>query len=254
MKRESYGVFFSPTGGTKKALDVLLKNIDENYTEIDLTVKDNREKDYVFKKDDLVVVAAPVYAGRIPMVTDLFSNLKGDNTPLIVMATYGNRHYDDALIQLKTILSKRGFKVIGGIAPVIPHIYSKKLGANRPDIEDSKVILEFRDKILEKLENNDLSEVYLPGNSDLEPLKEKPGSNILKYFNEGKCNNCRVCINLCPVSAISEDREIDKSLCINCMRCVKVCKSNARDFDDSKIKEYLESNYLKRREIEYYLN
>lgn len=254
MKKYNYiGVFFSPTGGTKNALELLGSELDNDFKTIDLTLKKDRDVEYVFDDCDIVIVSAPVYAGRLPMVQNLFSNLKGNNTKAVVMATYGNRHYDDTLVQMKDILSKNGFKVIAGITPIIPHVYSNKLGKNRPDFKDIKVFKEFSYKLNEKLKEDILLEIDLPGNKDFEVFENKPGGKIEKVFKKDLCNDCKMCINECPVSCIGNDGMIDKNLCINCMKCVAVCKVGARDFIPTDIRKYLEENYLDRKEIEYFL-
>ena len=61
----------------------------------------------------------PVYGGFIPQVcAHMEKNLKGDYTPAVIAAVYGNRHYDDALLQMKDILTEQGFVVKIGRAHV----------------------------------------------------------------------------------------------------------------------------------------
>ncbi len=50
------------------------------------------KKEKTFGPEELLVLALPVYAGQIPAVPGLLDGLKGDNTPCILLATYGNRH------------------------------------------------------------------------------------------------------------------------------------------------------------------
>lgn len=249
-----YAAYFSPTNGTKRAIELLAKEFNNDYKLINLTNKDERIKEIVFSDKDLVIVAAPVYAGQIPQVEGLFGNLKGQNTPCIVMATYGNRHYDDTLAQLKNILEKKGFICIGGIASIIPHIYSQKLGFNRPDNGDIQIMNDFAKDIIKKIKENKLKSVELPGEKNPKPLSVNPGNNVSKMFNKELCSKCKICEKECPVGAInSESMEVNKSTCINCMKCSYVCKKNARKFDSSKVREYLETNYLDRRKVEIFM-
>ena len=64
-----------------------------------------------------MIIGMPVYAGRIPMVAvPRLSGLKGNGTPCILVATYGNRHYDDALVEMEDIAREHGFTVKGAAA------------------------------------------------------------------------------------------------------------------------------------------
>lgn len=75
-----------------------------------------------------------------------------------------------------------------------------------------------------------------------------------KFWDDTKCNRCQACALKCPVGAIDADTmQIQADLCINCMRCVKVCPAEARSYDASQVKAYLEGNYMKPREVEYFL-
>lgn len=244
--------YFSPTNGTKNATNLLAKEISNEYQSIDLTNPENREKIYKFSSDSLVIFSAPVYMGQLPKVDGLFNNLRGNNTACILMAAYGNRAFENTLAQMKNILEKRGFITIGAIAPIIPHIYSKKLGTNRPDNIDILKFKEFSIKLLNKLTTNNIKTIELPGESN-PPLAEGKSSTI-KNLDKSKCTNCMNCAKNCPVSAISfENLEIDSNLCINCMSCSKVCPSNARTFNCTAVQNYLESNYLRRKEVEYFI-
>lgn len=254
---KSYNIkvsYFSPSGGTKKAAIMLANKLADKYEIIDSTSNCNREIEIALKGDDLLIIAAPVYAGKIPQVKGLFKNFKGDKTPCIVMAAYGNRHYDNALAEMQEILETSGFICIGAIAPIIPHIYSEKLGNNRPDSYDEVIIDNFACKIKEKLNNYNIESIIVPGERKPEFLETYPGSKIPRLFDKNKCVNCIACVSQCPVSAIDKDsKEINLNICISCMNCASVCKFEARTFDYSQTKIYLESNYLKRREVEYFI-
>lgn len=201
------------------------------------------------------MAAAPVYGGQLPQVeSGIFSSLQGNRTPCILAAAYGNRHYEDTLAQMKEILTRQGFVCIGAIAPVIPHIYSAKLGMGRPDDKDLEIFRKFAvavKKKLEEAENSVLLETDVPGNPKPEPKAMKP---VEKSFARETCTGCQACVQKCPVNAISmETLEIRPDKCLNCMRCTKVCPTGARTFEAGQVRDYLESNYAAPREVEYFL-
>ena len=73
------------------------------------TLKDSIPE-IVFSRHDIVVFGFPVYAGRIlPEALDRLNSFHGNHTPCVITVTYGNRHYDDALLELFNNIKERGF-------------------------------------------------------------------------------------------------------------------------------------------------
>lgn len=244
---------FSPTGGTSRAVTMLAEALepDSFVRKIDLSLPQTRSEQFGFTANDLLIAAAPAYGGQIPKVRGLFSNLRGNQTPCIVMAAYGNRDYENALAQLKQQLSGQGFLCIGAIACVIPHIYSDKVGAGRPNANDKARIKDFAELVMHKLEQDNRSCPPLPGNPNPEPAVLKP---VTKMLNDPACAHCRLCVRKCPVGAIRPDTlEIDDNRCINCMRCARLCPGKARSFDASAAKTFLEQNCIQPRPVEYFI-
>lgn len=245
--------YFSPTGGTKKAAEILAGAFSpkEAVRFVDLTLPQGRAGALAFAEKDLLIAACPVYAGQMPHVDGLFSNLKGDNTPCVLAAAYGNRHYDDALAQMKAQMERQGFRVIGAAAMIIPHIFSGKLGAGRPDETDKKQLEAFAKAVLAKWEKGDAASCTVPGNPSPEKRKAPP---VPKERDAALCTSCGVCAELCPVEAVDlHTYDIDETKCISCMRCTKVCPEKARSFQGAQIQAFLESQFTKPREIELFL-
>lgn len=246
--------YFSPTGGTKKAAELLACCLTQNPQYIDLTRRKLRREKREFSGQELLLAAAPVYGGQLPSLDDkLFSNLKGNQTPCVIMAAYGNRHYDDTLSQMKKILEERGFVCIGAIAPVIPHIYSDKLGAGRPNERDEAIFKKFAVLIKKRIEEGEeqgFASVQVSRNPMPDKKEMKP---VPKAFIKERCTGCQVCVQKCPVYAISKDTlEIDERKCISCMRCALLCKKGARAYDASAVKAHLEEKFLTPREVEFF--
>lgn len=225
--------------------------LSQNPEYIDLTRRKFRKQKQYFGKKDLLLAAAPVYGGQLPQLKEaLFTNLKGDHTPCILMSAYGNRDFDDTLAQMKDILEARGFYCIGAIAPIIPHIYSEKLGADRPNAEDEKVFRRFAVTVKQRLENGLEESLMIPGNPKPEPKTMKP---VVHYFDETKCKGCQICVQKCPTSAIDKNTyQIKEELCVGCLRCERVCPSGARSSDYESVKKYLEDNFCLPKVIKCY--
>ncbi|MBQ7839990.1 MAG: 4Fe-4S binding protein [Lachnospiraceae bacterium] len=251
-----YKAVFSPTYGTAHAATLLAEQLDlnipcEKIKKLDLTTPQARAGRHFFSSNDLVIAGVPVYGGQVPPVEGLFDNLRGNQTPCILLVGYGNRHYDDALAQLKQIMTRQGFICIAAIACITPHTFSEELGAGRPNVEDLRAIATFANALKPKFESYKFEEVELPGNPTPAP---KPAKEIPKELNKELCNSCNLCVASCPVGAIDgKTHEIDQSKCINCMRCAYICPSKARSFHVEQAKAWLEENFSEPRQIEWFL-
>lgn len=74
----------------------------------------------------------PVIAGRVPNVLLKFlDTLQGGGALAVPVVLYGNRNFDDALIELRNILQDRGFYAIGAAAFIGEHSFS---GSWRPAV------------------------------------------------------------------------------------------------------------------------
>ncbi|MCL1875137.1 MAG: EFR1 family ferrodoxin [Synergistaceae bacterium] len=222
-------IYFSPTGGTRKYAVEIAKAIKNDYEEIDLTQVCNREKEYVFNEDELVVFGSPVYFGRIPQIKGgIFERIKGNKTKAIYTVTYGNRNYEDALLEQGNICGKNGFVGIAAAALIAPHAFSSKIAQGHPNNADISALEVFVKRVKEIIEKE---EYY---NKDLVVRGKMPYRKYLSapfYPNaKKKCKKCGTCIEKCPMEAISANNPemTDSSKCIACFACVKSCPYKVR--------------------------
>ena len=173
-----------------------------------------------------MLLISPVYAGRIPaLAADLFRQIDGHGMRAIVAVVYGNRDYDDALLELADIAVNDGFDVIAAGAFIAQHCIFPKVANGRPDTSDMAVAVDFMERAKES-DNLDISTIK--GNR---PYK-KPGAVPLQpQTDENECLSCGVCARECPTGAIDPvTLATDKNKCITCCRCIAVCGSHARKF------------------------
>ena len=225
-------VYFSATNTTKKIVRLIAENIGGNITEYNITQK-VPEADIHAGDKDLLIVGMPVYAGRIPSkAAKSLHRFKGDNTPAIIVCIYGNRDYDDALLELKDLVEANGFKVVSAGAFIAQHSIFPKVGMARPDEKDISQIKDFAVKSAEVLlsvaDAKLLPNIIVKGHR---PYKT-PGNIPLKPKGNRHCNACGTCVVQCPVQAIPEKtpRKTQKEICISCGRCIVVCPQKARSF------------------------
>jgi NAD-dependent dihydropyrimidine dehydrogenase PreA subunit/flavodoxin len=273
MKKNIQTLYFSATGTTEKIVTGIAEKIAEQYggkstvNTIDFTLPEARKKTFSFDKDSLVIAGIPVYAGRVPNVLLKFLNtLCGNEATAVAIVLYGNRDYDDALIEFKDILESNGFTVIAGGAFIGEHSFSTTLGADRPDEQDMAVAADFAAKIYDKTTKPDPDPaVVVKGNRPYREYyrpKDENGKflNILKVTpkTNNDCIDCKLCAEVCPMGSIDpDDVSSITGICIKCCACIKKCPNGAKYFDDEKYlwhKHELEATYTAtRREPEFFV-
>lgn len=267
-------MYFSGTGTTEKIVREVAGEIyrlkgerGEGPDTIDFTPFENRKKSYVFSEKDILVFGVPVIAGRVPNVLLPFlETIEGNGALAVPVVLYGNRNFDDALIELRNILEERGFHTVAAGAFIGEHSFSRKLAAGRPDKEDIKIADGFAADICGKLAEGSLrTPVKVDGQEPLRPYykpRDRKGNhiNILKVkpkLDESKCTKCGICAEVCPMGSIKKDAPgVVDGICIKCCGCEKKCPEGALYFDDPGYlyhKEELELGYPDRKEPKLFL-
>lgn len=245
-----YTVFFSPTGNTQKSVKAMAEAIAPTYGVYDCTCcKETGDVEVTFQKDDFVIIGGPVYGGRIPQAAmERLEKFKGNQTPCILVASYGNRHYDDALLELRDMAVRNGFVVKGGAAVIGRHTFGE-IQMDRPNAEDLAQMADFAIKAYEKEE-----EVKsIPGNPS---YREGGKGGKFRPETTKECVKCGLCKKNCPVGAINDDFSVSDEKCISCFRCIRNCPVKAKVMTSESYLQFAEDFTKKlsvRRENEYYL-
>ena len=241
-------IVFSPTGTTAKVAGAVASGMGDVYETVDLTCGDTHELH--LSADDVAVVAAPVYGGKMaPVARRRISAVRAESTPCVLIAVYGNRAFENAVTDMAETVAELGFKPVAAGAFVGEHSYStavNPIAVGRPDCDDLAEAAEFGRAVAEKLSRGDVSVI------DAGCLRDQPSPEqsllrfhefVMEYMKSRKdapvkllpevdacrCNGCGRCVDMCPTGAIAADcLAVDASLCIKCCACVKGCPSGSR--------------------------
>jgi ferredoxin len=239
-------VWFSPTGTTKAIVQGIARGINQSTAAlIDITQPDAREQQLETSEDELLVVGVPVYMGRVPaLLTEWLHAIKARNTPAVCVVVYGNRAYDDALLELKDILTERGCIPIAGAAYIGEHSYSNPetpTAEGRPDARDLNHAEVFGSRVSAKLLSvssvYEIADIDVPGNYPHGGVTKLWSVDFIAVSNE--CTQCGTCAEVCPVGAIDsrDSKLIDKEECITCCACIKSCPQDARTMKPGLVKD-----------------
>lgn len=233
--KKVWAVSFSPTRTSKKVVDGIVEGFSGIESDsIDLTYP-GYDGARTFSSDELVVIGVPVYSGRVaaPAVKRL-EQIRGSNTPVVLVVLYGNREYEDALLELKEIALKSSFIPVAGAAFIGEHSFSSsqaEIAAGRPDSVDLDSALSFGKSIMDKITQAPDLTVFaglqVPGNT---PFKDGMGPiPVTPEVDSEVCTSCGLCVESCPTGAITIDDEviIDVDQCIFCCACIKICPEQA---------------------------
>ncbi len=115
-------VVFSPTGGTQKVADIILSEWSKNIESIDLSKPNTDFSRYSFCPDDCALIALPSYGGRVPsLAAERLSQVRGNGARCVLLCVYGNRAYEDTLVEMEDIAKACGFIVIAALSAVAEH-------------------------------------------------------------------------------------------------------------------------------------
>ena len=222
-------IIFSPTGGTEKVAHMIRRQWSESTIKIDLSDPKADFSACVIHKEDQVLIAMPSFGGRAPAAAiERLKRIAGNSAKCTLVCVYGNRAYEDTLVEMEDAAKESGFRVVAAVAAVAEHSIMPQYAAGRPDASDKKQLEQFAEQIAGKTE----AAVSIPGNR---PYKKAGGAGFVPKPSKN-CVKCDVCVKNCPVQAIDPEKlTADSKKCIACMRCVKQCPHNARKVNEAMV-------------------
>lgn len=267
-------VFFSATGTTKAVVVGIAKRLAEQLQvsclETDFTLPEARKQSLVFHQNELIVLGIPVYAGRVPNVLlPYLAGIKGNGAPGVPVVVFGNRDFDDALLELRDLLEKGGLHTIAAGAFIGEHSFSRILAKGRPDEADMTAAHAFAMHVSDKVRR--LSDDACPAPVAVKGVpypyrgyyqpRDREGRPVdirkVKPMTNDRCDGCKVCAAVCPMGSIDPENPREYiGICIKCGACIKKCPRQAKYYADEAYlyhQRELEEGLTRRAEPELFL-
>ncbi len=239
---------FSPTGQSKACALAVANATKQEFVEFDVTHFIQRRKPLALA-DTTLIVAYPVYGGRVPVLFAeyLAKSVTCTNCKAVAIATFGNRAFEDALVEMEDILFAKGVPLIGAASLGCQHSYTDKVGSKRPDIEDFQLL----DRLAVYLSGK-TGTISPPGNRPYKmdmPVADPP------YMPKPKVEGWIIpdqLYALCPTGALAKR---DPALCIHCCACIQLSKHELQMDNPwfTNFTSFLEQSFQKRVDSELYL-
>ncbi len=270
-----WAAFWSATTTTEKVVRKIAGTIAEELgvekDEFDFTLPAARKGVKSFGEGDLVIFGTPVYAGRVPnLLLKYLVTIEGNGAFGVPIVLFGNRNFDDALIELRDIMEEDGFHTIAAGAFVGEHSFSKILGANRPDEKDLGIAEDFAKKVAKTVKTVEAEGIPAPIEVEGVPKpyrgyyqpRDRKGVAIdirkVKPLTNSDCINCGLCASVCPMGSINPENVSEvPGICIKCCSCVKKCPMQAKYYEDAGYlyhQHELEDMYQRRAEPSLFVN
>ena len=232
--------YFSATGNSYTVASTIAKKLDATLIPI-IAFKDKKS---ITSNADSIGIVFPIYDFKAPtLVYDFVKKLKtSDSTYIFAVCTYGIMPLN-TMKKLEKILLLNDKKLSGGFTVKMPH---NGLGYSKIPIEkQKKMFREFDSKsevivdyvtskkqgVIEKssiLDRFILVGIFIMLMPNILPMLKQAllkGWNSLGFYADEKCNSCRVCEKICPVSNIKmvEGKPSWEDNCLSCFACIHWC-------------------------------
>ncbi len=233
--------YYSGSGNTKLACQYLVKNI----TAGEFALQDiTKAASLDLTQYDVVGFATFAdFIGPPQLFQEFIKQLPPQSKRwAFLLNTYGNMN-GRTLLTLMELVTKQGFRLLGGHALHMPESYPPLIAAGQgnekaPSDEELVAFKQFVTELNDTLDKIQKGKEILPPKLSIsfgERLLPKTPRTIsrhlmgTKFVDETLCTECGLCAKICPYQAITMNPKpvFDKTRCYGCWACYNHCSRKA---------------------------
>lgn len=241
--------YFTGTGNSGYVASEIAKANNDSLISISKLINEKNDLVFNLKDNEIIGFVFPIYAWAAPkMVTDFIRKVKFNNYKnnyIFSIATCG-ANIGNAINIIEKEIDKKGMKLASGFSLVMPNNYmiagdvdSKDI--ERKKLEEAKVEIDKINEIIKERKSNifELEKGFAPSilSNIINPLFNKFGININKFYSTDYCISCGLCEKVCNSNIITlvEGKPKWEGKCCQCLACINHCPRKAIQYGKGSI-------------------
>jgi len=233
------GIYFSGTGNSKYALEVFLREYDNN--SVLFSVEDKSIIEHIGKHEE-IVFSYPVQYSAVPKYLSDFIHNNSEmwkGKKVFIIATMALFSGDGAGV-LGRLLKQYGAQITGGLHLQMPDSIADEKVLKRSLKKNTQLVEKANQKIVKvvaNIKNGKYSQEGLGSLSRMAGFLSQRlwfGHRTRKYSDKLKidadnCIGCCKCVKICPTENIimKDNKAMGRDRCTVCYRCVNTCPKQA---------------------------
>lgn len=233
------GLYFSGTGNSKYALEVFLREFDNNA--VLFSIEDKNLIEHINNHDE-IVFSYPVQYSAVPKILSDFIHSNAGlwkGKKIFVIATMALFSGDGAGV-LGRMLKQYGAQITGGLHLQMPDSIADERVLKRSFEKNTQLVKNASRKVVIAVANIKNGKYPQEGLGTLSRLAGFLSQRLWFGYRTGKysdrlkvdadkCIGCSKCVRICPTENIfmADNKAVGKDKCTVCYRCVNACPKQA---------------------------
>lgn len=241
--------YFTGTGNSGYVANEIAKSNNDRVISISKLINEKENLEFNLKDGEIIGIIFPIYAWSAPkMVFDFIRQVKFNNYKnnyIFSIATCG-ANIGNAIGIIEKEFNKKNMKLNSGFSLVMPNNYMivgdvdskdierQKLDKAKKEIDKINMIIKERKSDIFELEKGVAPRIL---SNIINPLFNKFGINIDKFYSNDDCISCGLCEKVCNsnIITLNQGKPNWNGNCCQCLACINYCPKKAIQYGKGSI-------------------